>query len=306
MATGAMTEAQSQRGSSQRLLVMALWLLLMILATKVWIGWATRSLSLFAAALHTLVAIVSLLFSWLAIAATKRGTREIWGHGRIEASLTVCLATFLGMATCLVVGFVGAQMQWFASPLLPPVTIDLALVQLVGGMTTLTLLVGMIGRYLAQLWQSPNLKFSFRQTLQDAGVMVGVGGGLLGCAWGISWLDPWLALLALGITLMDAWQVVNHQLPSMMQQVAIAPEALAAVTHQVEGILHCYGIQSRGMVGRLVMVELRLILHPECSDLATAIARRVERLVIQHYGPAKVHIYFEGLVAQAQRDRMVS
>ncbi len=306
MASGAMAEAQSQRGASQRLLVVALWLLLMILATKVWIGFATRSLSLLAAALHTLVTILSLVFSLSAIAATKRGTREIWGHGRLEASLTVLVATFLGMIACVLVGFIGAQMTWFASPLLPPVAIDLPLVQLVGGMTTLTLLLGMVGRYQGQLWQSASLKFSFRQSLQDAGLMVAIVGGLFGCFWGFSWLDPWLALLALGITLMDGWQVVNQQLPSMMQQVAIAPEALAAITHQVEGILHCYGIRSRGMVGRLVMVELRLILHPECTDLATAIARRIERLIIQHYGPAKVHIYFDGPLTKTPGDRPTS
>ncbi|MGC8715207.1 MAG: cation transporter dimerization domain-containing protein, partial [Leptodesmis sp.] len=89
------------------------------------------------------------------------------------------------------------------------------------------------------------------------------------------------------------WQVLNRQLPSLMQQVAIAPEALTAAVRQVEGILHCYAIQSRGLVGRLVYIEMRLILHPECMTVASTIAARVERVIRQQFGPVKVVLHME-------------
>jgi len=79
----------------------------------------------------------------------------------------------------------------------------------------------------------------------------------------------------------------------LMKQMAIAPEALAQTIHQVEGITHCYGIQSRGVVGRQVFVEMRLILHPECMSVARTIAERVERVIRDRYGPAKVVIYID-------------
>jgi len=74
---------------------------------------------------------------------------------------------------------------------------------------------------------------------------------------------------------------------------AIASEALAQTIHQVEGITHCYSIQSRGVVGRQVFVEMRLILHPECVSMARTIAERVERVIRDRYGSAKVVIYID-------------
>jgi len=74
---------------------------------------------------------------------------------------------------------------------------------------------------------------------------------------------------------------------------AIAPEALAQTIHQVEGITHCYGIQSRGVVGRQVFVEMRLILHPECMSVVRTIAERMERAIRDRCGAAKVVIYID-------------
>ncbi|HEY9655292.1 MAG TPA: cation transporter, partial [Crinalium sp.] len=55
----------------------------------------------------------------------------------------------------------------------------------------------------------------------------------------------------------------------------------------------CYGIQSRGVVGRQVFVEMRLILHPECTSIARSIAERVERAIRDRSGPVKVVIYID-------------
>jgi hypothetical protein len=67
----------------------------------------------------------------------------------------------------------------------------------------------------------------------------------------------------------------------------------------VEGITHCYAIRSQGVVGRQVFVEMRLILHPECMSLARTIAERIERLIRDRYGPAKVVIYIDRDLATA-------
>jgi divalent metal cation (Fe/Co/Zn/Cd) transporter len=174
-----------------------------------------------------------------------------------------------------------------------PIPIPISLIQLLGSATAIGLIVGIVGYYQARMHNQPTLKLSFRHSLIDASLMILILLGLIGSNLGLRWLDPVLAGVIVLIAVIIGWQVLNRQLPSLMQQVAIAPEALTATVCQVEGILHCYAIQSRGLVGRLVYIEMRLILHPECMTVASTIVARVERVIRQQFGPVKVVLYVE-------------
>jgi divalent metal cation (Fe/Co/Zn/Cd) transporter len=129
--------------------------------------------------------------------------------------------------------------------------------------------------------------------MQDAWLTLLVLGGLVGVGRGYSWIDPVLAIVMVITATISCWRILNWQLPSLMRQIAIAPEALAQTIHQVEGITHCYAINSRGTVGRHVFVEMHLILHPECMSIARTIAEKVERVIRERYGPARVVIYID-------------
>ncbi len=290
MVTEATTGVQSRRWVSHRILLVSLWLTLMILAVKVWVGWATRSLSLAAEALQTLVTSFSLLLSVLALSVPYPSKREPWGHTRLESTLTLVLVGFLGAAYCFLVGIAAEQIGFLGGSDAIAVHLNASVLQVLAAVTLISFGLSAVGRYQAQLLENAMLRFSFGQTLQDAGLMVLVLLGLVGVGMGLTWLDPVLAGMMLVMALVNVWRIVNWQLPSMMRQVAIAPEAIARTARRIEGILHCYDIQTRGMVGRMVFVRLRLMLHPECASVATEIVQRLERLLIQQYGPAKVVI----------------
>jgi divalent metal cation (Fe/Co/Zn/Cd) transporter len=214
---------------------------------------------------------------------------------------------FVGFAGCNLLGLAGYEFdQLFNAPTSQTTVITASLVQLLAAMTAVGLCSGFFGRYQARLLDSWSLAFSFNQSLLDAGLMVLIVAGLVGVSLGIGWLDPLVAALVVLLTLVSGWQVINRQLPSMMQQVAIAPESLIATIRQVEGILHCYDLRSRGMVGRLVYVEMRLILHPECLGVAQSIAERVERVIRHHYGPVKVVVHIDGDRTMAQPIKVLS
>jgi len=287
------TESRGRRWANHRILLSGLWLMLLLLAVKVWVGWATRSLSLASTAIHTLVTSFSLLLSVLALSVSTATKRETWGHTRLESSLTLLLVGFLGAAYCFLVGIAAEQIGFLDRTDATTVQLNSSVLQLLAGATVLSLGFSIVGRYQAQLQENSMLRFSFSQVLQDAGLMVVVVAGLMAVEFGFVWLDPILAGLVLLVAALNVWRIVNWQLPSMMRQVAIAPEAIAKTARRVEGVLHCYHIHTRGMVGRMVQVELRLILHPECGAVAPAIVQRLERLIIQQYGPAKVSIQIE-------------
>lgn len=293
MVSGAMTEGRGRRWANRRALWLSLWLMVLVLAIKVWVGWATRSLSLLAAACHTLVLSYSLLLSAVAVSSPRAVNSDQWKHGRLESLLTFLLVGGLGFVSCLLAGFAGQRIGLLPGAFLPPSQINASLLQLLGGIAIVSLLIGLWGHFQSQSGENSIVRFNAHQILQDAGLMLLIVAGLIGVQFGLVWLDPLIMVGGLIITFVNAGRVINQQLPSMMQQVAIAPEALTKTVRQVEGILHCYNVRSQGMVGRRIYVELSLILHPECESVAQTIVQRVERLISHQYGPAKVVVHVD-------------
>lgn len=289
-----MAGAQGRRQASRQVLFASLWLALLVLVVKVWIGWATQSLSLLAESLQTLVNGFGILLSTIAITSRYPASREVGGHGRVEAVLALLLAAFMGFA-CLSLLVVSVQQLEAITQeaSLLPVRINSPLVQLLGVVVATNFCLACFQRYEAGLLENSALRFSAGHLFQDTWLMLPVLATLFGVGQGYLWLDPLLAMVMVFAAIAHCWRIFNWQLPSLMRQIAIAPEALAQTIHQVEGITHCYGIQSRGVVGRQVFVEMRLILHPECMGIARSIAERVERVIRDRYGPAKVVIYID-------------
>jgi len=290
-----MAEAQGCHRASRRVLLASLWLTLLILVVKVWIGWATQSLSLLAEALQTLINGFSLLLSAIALTSRYPASREAGGHGKVEAVLALLMAAFMGFACLSVLVLAVQQLGAIAqdSANLLPVRMSAPLLQLLGVVMATNFCLACFQRYEAGILENTVLRFSASHLFQDTWLMLPVLVALVGVGHGYLWLDPLLAIVMVILAVYHCWRIFNWQLPSLMKQMAIAPEALAQTIHQVEGITHCYGIQSRGVVGRQVFVEMRLILHPECMSVARTIAERVERVIRDRYGPAKVVIYID-------------
>jgi hypothetical protein len=91
----------------------------------------------------------------------------------------------------------------------------------------------------------------------------------------------------------SAWQMLKRQMPLMVRQIAIDPGAIAQVVRQVDGVTHCDQIESRGIVGRQVLITLRLVIHPEFLGTEGQIMQSVEAVLRQTYGPVKVSVQVE-------------
>ncbi len=289
MVLESMTEGQGRRWASQRLVLAGLWLMLLMLVIKVLVGWATQSLSLMAAGLQTLVACFSLLLNFIAASAPQVQGREMWGHRRLESGLVIFFAGVVGFVCCAWLGLAIARVDHLLTATDRPLfLLNPPLVQLLAAVLVSGIGVAMFGRYQARLLNNPAMGFSANQVLIDSALMAIALMAVAGVSLGFAWMDPLVGGLLLIGAIASGWHGLNQQLPSLIHQVAISPEALTKSIRQVEGILHCYDIQSRGMVGRMVWVEMRLILHPECLSVAPSILGKVERIIHQQYGPAKV------------------
>ncbi|HEY9737039.1 MAG TPA: cation diffusion facilitator family transporter [Trichocoleus sp.] len=299
-----MNVSDQQRQITYRLLLTTLWAVLLTLTVEASAGWASQSLTLLAESLHTLVDGFSTLLSLIAIASPYRPLgREIWGHGRLEVGMALMLTGFLG--------FTGVSLLWVALRQLYglltdsssdlPVNLEPQILQFTAAMVILTVALGVYSGYQARTLNSLALRLNTQHFLQDAWLSLAMIAALLAIWQDQHWLDPLFAVALLCLLPRSLWRTLNAQLPMLLQPTAIAPEAIAHTVTQVEGVIHCVRIRSRGLVGRQVWIELHLALHPEFMGAAEAIGEQVEAALRQRYGPLRTQIWVEESAAHLNR-----
>lgn len=291
-----MTEGQTRAQVGRFILSTTFWLTVLILSVKVAAAWAAQSLSLMAESLHTLLAGFSTFLSLFGIPAANRLEEPaIYGHGKRETLIALLFVAILGFAGLNLLGLSSQQLVAAiqGKSLMFPVRVSLPLVQLLGVIVATTLGLAVLGLYQGRVLSNAALRFNASQLLKDAVLTLLVLGGLLAVWWGIGWLDVFFAILLVLLAAGSYWQVVNWQLPLLVQHTAIAPEVIAQMARQVRGVTHCYRIQSRGMVGRSVYVQMHLVVHPDYVEFTPRIAERIERSIQERYGPVQVTFYLD-------------
>ncbi|NEQ42063.1 MAG: cation diffusion facilitator family transporter [Leptolyngbya sp. SIOISBB] len=288
--------ADPQRRRCYRLLLTWLWVTLLVLGVEAIAGWATRSLLLFAEALHTFIDAFSTVLSLVAVASAQRPLgREVWGHGRAEVAGTLGVVSLLGF-TGLSLIFAALRQATNAvmgrqEPL--AVAIDRPMVFLMGGLIALSVAIAAYAYYRIQDFGSLALMLHTQHVLGDAWLSGVTLAGLIAIWQQQAWVDPCLAVLLTLFSIRSLWQVLGDQLPTLLRPMAIAPEAIAHIVMQIEGVTRCTRIRSRGLVGRQVWVELHLIIHPEFLGVAHIVGERVEAALRLQYGPLRTQIWVE-------------
>jgi cation diffusion facilitator family transporter len=271
-----------RRRASAIALLALLWAVLLVMVIKMMVGLQSASLSLVAAAFHSLVCGVSALVSLLLL-------RRSAGHGRLETLTVLLLWSMLGFGAMSIGGLALRSWGLDGSVRLP--NLNLLLFQTLGILTLISLCLAMFGRPLALSLRQPLLRVTANFILQDAWISGLVWVSLLLVGQGYVWLDAALALMILVVVYLTAWRLILQQLPMLAQPQAIAPEAIAQVVHQVDGVLRCGAIRSRGLVGRQIWVELQVALHPDFREIEDVIIDQIEAALRRRYGATQTVIH---------------
>jgi divalent metal cation (Fe/Co/Zn/Cd) transporter len=181
----------------QKILLIHLWLTILGLAVRVWMGWATQSLSLLADSLHTLIDAFSAILSLIALTSPDRFKgRESWSHGPLETVLLLTSTAILGFGS-LSLGSI-AIYQFTVTPtlaMMPVLTITGAMIQVmvlvVIAQSAIAFLQYRIGRHLSSI----ALKIHALQFLQDVWLNVALLMALILISLGYRWLDPMLTIV---------------------------------------------------------------------------------------------------------------
>ena len=130
-------------------------------------------------------------------------------------------------------------------------------------------------------------------TMSDIWITIVVIAGLIGVWRGLGWLDIVLALPVALLVLHSGWVVLSANLPWLVEEMAIAPEAIHGAVITVPGVVNCHSIASRGLLGRQVFIDMHLIVEPKDVVSAHDITEVVEQRLEKAFGPIRVTIHVE-------------
>ncbi|MGL5876293.1 MAG: cation diffusion facilitator family transporter, partial [Xenococcaceae cyanobacterium] len=117
----------------------------------------------------------------------------------------------------------------------------------------------------------------------------------------LAWLDVILAFPVALLVFYSGWHVLKENLPWLVDEMAIAPEAIHRIVMQVPGVINCHDIASRGVIGRQTFIEMHLIVNAKDVQTAHKITEAVEERLEQNFSPVRILIHIEPPDYQSNR-----
>jgi cation diffusion facilitator family transporter len=259
------------------------------------------SLSLFVDALHSMTDsfnnILGLAANKAAAAAPDR--EHPYGHQKFEALGSLGIAAFL-VLTCveIVRGAVERIVHGNAKPVQISETVLLVMFVVLG----INILVVLYERTVGKRTRSQILLADAADTMGDIWVTITVILGLIGVWIGYQWLDVALAFPVGILVLKSGWEILRHNLPWLVDEIAIDPKHIHRHAMSIRGVAGCHDITSRGLLGRQVFIEMRLVVTATDVSNAHAIVKAVEDRLKAHYQPVRVAISIEPLSYKIDRN----
>ncbi len=290
--------ALDNRSEVRKVLLINLLLNLFVKGLKAVVGFWTGSLSLQADALHSVTDSANNVLGLIAsrFSSPQPDRDHPYGHQKFEAVGALGIAAFLGIACFEILQ--GTIERLFRG--LTPVNISASELWLLLIVLGVNIFVTFYERSVGNRVGSPILLADAQHTMSDVWVTITVLVGLIG-VWQarllnlpqLQWLDVFLAFPVALLVFSSGWKVLKENLPWLVDEMAIAPEAIQAIVMQVPGVINCHNITSRGLLGRQVFIEMDLIVDAQDVEAAHQITEDVETLLEERFSPVRVRIHVE-------------
>lgn len=292
------SQVQDNRSEVRKVLIITLLLNLLVMGLKAVVGMLTGSLSLQADALHSVTDSANNVLGLIAsrFSSPQPDRDHPYGHQKFEAVGALGIAAFLGIACFEILQ--GAIERLFHG--LTPVNISAPELWLLLIVLGVNIFVTYYERAVGQRVGSPILIADAQHTMSDVWVTITVLAGLIG-VWQarllhlpqLQWLDVILAFPVALLVFRSGWNVLKENLPWLVDEMAIAPEAIRDVVMQVPGVINCHDIASRGLLGRQVFIEMHMVVEAKDVETAHKITEEVESRLEERFSPVRVLIHVE-------------
>lgn len=297
---------QDRRTRVRNVLFLTLLLNLFVVGLKAVVGFATGSLSIQADALHSVTDGINNVLGLVAnrFSSPLPDREHPYGHQKFEAVAALGVAAFLGIA-CFEILKGAVERIITGTNSIEISSRELSLLLIVLGVN---IFVAFYERNVGKRIGSPFLIADAKHTMSDIWTTVLVLSGLIG-VWQanalnlpqLQWLDVILAFPVALLVIRSGWEVLRDNLPWLVDEMAIAPEAIYRIVMKVPGVINCHDIASRGLLGRQVFIEMHLIV--DAADVTTAhqITEAVESCLEERFSPVRVLIHVEPPDYQSER-----
>ncbi|MEH1871428.1 cation diffusion facilitator family transporter [Nostoc sp.] len=280
------------RAEVRKVLIITLLLNLFVMGLKALVGYWTGSLSLLADALHSVTDSANNVLGLIAskFSSPQPDREHPYGHTKFEAVGALGIASFLGIACFEILqGAIGRIIKGGGEPvkIAPP---ELWLLLIVLGVN---IFVAFYERSVGRRVGSSILIADATHTMSDIWVTISVIAGLIGVWLGYQWMDLVLSFPVALLVFWSGWSVLKENLPWLVDQMAIAPEAIHAIATSVPGVINCHDIASRGVLGRQVFIEMHLIVDAPDVETAHHITEEVESRLEERFHPVRILIHIE-------------
>jgi cation diffusion facilitator family transporter len=287
------------RAVVRKVLIITLLLNLFVMALKAVVGYSTGSLSLLADALHSVTDSANNVLGLITsrFSSPQPDREHPYGHQKFEAVGALGISAFLGIACFEILQ--GAIERIIKGG--QPVTISAPELWLLLIVLGVNIFVTFYERSVGKRVGSPILIADATHTMSDVWVTITVIGGLVGVWLGYQWLDIVLAFPVALLVFWSGWSVLKANLPSLVDEMAIAPEAIHAIALSVPGVINCHDIASRGVLGRQVFIEMHLIVDAPDVETAHRITEEVESQLEERFRPVRIIIHVEPPAYQSEK-----
>ena len=286
------------RSEVRKVLLITLLLNLFVMGLKAVVGFGTGSLSLQADALHSVTDSANNVLGLVAsrFSSPQPDRDHPYGHQKFEALGALGIAAFLGIACFEILQ--GAIEHLFEG--LTPVTISAPELWLLLIVLGVNIFVTFYERHVGKRVGSAILIADAQHTMSDVWVTITVLIGLIGVWQGrvlnvpqLQWLDVILAFPVALLVFSSGWKVLKDNLPWLVDEMAIAPEAIQSIVMEVPGVINCHDIASRGLLGHQVFIEMHMIVNAKDVETAHQITEAVENRLEERFSPVRVVIHVE-------------
>ncbi|MBD1808228.1 cation transporter [Microcoleus sp. FACHB-SPT15] len=286
------------RSEVRKVLLITLLLNLFVMGLKAVVGFSTGSLSLQADALHSVTDSANNVLGLIAsrFSSPQPDRDHPYGHQKFEALGALGIAAFLGIACFEILQ--GGIERLFQG--LTPINISVPELWLLLIVLGVNIFVTFYERHVGKRVGSAILIADAQHTMSDVWVTITVLVGLIGVWQGrvlnfpqLQWLDVILAFPVALLVFSSGWNVLKDNLPWLVDEMAIAPEAIQSIVMEVPGVINCHDIASRGLLGRQVFIEMHMIVNAKDVETAHQITEAVEHRLEERFSPVRVVIHVE-------------
>ncbi len=253
----------------RRVLWQVLALNLLVALAKLIYGVMTGAISMVADGIHSMLDSSSNIIGLVgtAVAARPPDHGHPYGHRKFEVISALGIAFLLGLASYQILTGAAGRLMSGVVPRVTPVSFVIMI-----GTMIINAWVSTFEKRRGDLLRSPILVADSLHTRSDIFASAAVLVGLIGAWFRIPWLDPSAALVIVGFIIWAGYQIVSSALDILADARVYHPDDIAGVIMQVDGVLECHDIRTRGLPDH-VHLDFHMVVAPgtpthEAHDIA--------------------------------------